>query len=507
MTQAPVPRQEAGGPNQTATETSPLLANSDDGPINSNQLNGHLDGSETDQLPTRKPSQEDEKLPLQQILLLCYARLFEPIAFFAIFPFVNQMIYDTGEVAEARVGFYSGLIESLFSITQMVAMLPWGWLADNPRVGRKPVLVSSIIGVSVCMALFGMSKTIWQMIVTRCSAGIFAGTVVTIRTMISENSTPKTQAQSFSYFAFTGNLGIFLGPLVGGFFVNPAQEFPHLFGKSKFLIEYPFALPMFIASAIGLSAAILCSLFLKETLKLKEVTAGEHEDDGRMSTWDLLKSPGVIFILLLYGYIMILAFSYTSVWPVFLFTPIKLAGLGLTPFYISIVMAVGGLSQSVYLLFVFPWLQRRIGTGGVLRVCAIVYPFFFIMCPIIRVILRNGLATLAWTILGVGLVFGPGVAMSFTAVQLALNDVNPKPDTLGTLNALALAFVSGIRSFTPALFTSIFAIGVDKNILHGYLVWVPMVILAAGFIAIVPFLPPNAEGKVAETTDGDDTES
>lgn len=33
--------------------------------------------------------------------------------------------------------------------------------------------------------------------------------------MISENSTPKTQARAFSFFGFTGNLGIFLGPLLG----------------------------------------------------------------------------------------------------------------------------------------------------------------------------------------------------------------------------------------------------------------------------------------------------
>jgi MFS-type transporter involved in bile tolerance (Atg22 family) len=37
----------------------------------------------------------------------------------------------------------------------------------------------------------------------------------TVRTMLTENSTPKTQARVFSFFAFSGNLGIFLGPLIG----------------------------------------------------------------------------------------------------------------------------------------------------------------------------------------------------------------------------------------------------------------------------------------------------
>ena len=58
----------------------------------------------------------------------------------------------------------------------MLLMIPWGQAAD--RLGRKPVLVFSLIGVSLATALFGFSKTIWQMIVFRCLAGVFAGTIV-----------------------------------------------------------------------------------------------------------------------------------------------------------------------------------------------------------------------------------------------------------------------------------------------------------------------------------------
>jgi MFS family permease len=75
--------------------------------------------------------------------------------------------------------------------------------------------VLSLIGVSVATTLFGMSQTLWQMIVARCFAGVFAGTVVTVRAMLSENSTKYTQARAFSYFAFARNLGLFLGPLLG----------------------------------------------------------------------------------------------------------------------------------------------------------------------------------------------------------------------------------------------------------------------------------------------------
>jgi len=58
----------------------------------------------------------------------------------------------------------------------MFCMIPWGRAAD--RFGRKPILVISLIGVAIATALFGLSTELWHMILFRCIAGAFAGTVV-----------------------------------------------------------------------------------------------------------------------------------------------------------------------------------------------------------------------------------------------------------------------------------------------------------------------------------------
>lgn len=74
-------------------------------------LNGPkpLDDDDSPRTPN-EALDEDRPLPRGQILLLCYARIVEPISYFCIFPFINQMILDTGGIAETDVGFYSGLI-------------------------------------------------------------------------------------------------------------------------------------------------------------------------------------------------------------------------------------------------------------------------------------------------------------------------------------------------------------------------------------------------------------
>jgi MFS family permease len=446
---------------------------------------------------------EDEEKPLQknQVLLLCYARVIEPLAFFSIFPYVNQMIKDNGSVADSDVGFYSGLIESLFSLTQAIVMIFWGRMSD--RLGRKPVLVFSLFGVSLATGLFGLARNIPQMIMLRCLAGIFAGSIVTIRTMIAEHSTTKTQARAFSWFAFSGNLGIFLGPLMGGSLADPVTQYPGVFG-GRFFTDYPYALSSLVVAMVGATGAVTTALFVQETLKKDPATDSDGEEAtlaaparrGDLTTMELLKSPGVAVVLYIYAHIMMLAFAYTAMVPVWWFTPVRLGGCGFTPLQISLMMGLNGAAQAIWILFIFPILQRKVGTKGVIRVCALAYPIFFACCPISSALLRMDTEVSVkafWVFAPTALAIGCGVSMSFTAIQLAINDVSPSPRVLGTLNALALTGVSSLRAFCPALFTTLFAIGARTQLLGGYAIWVLMIVLASGLSVSARFLPEPKE--------------
>ncbi|KAF2096805.1 MFS general substrate transporter [Rhizodiscina lignyota] len=449
----------------------------------------------TNDTENNNEEEEDVPLPKVQIFLLCYARLIEPIAFFSIFPFINQMIFETGGIKESDVGFWSGLIESLFSLTQMFLMVPWGRAAD--RFGRKPTLVFSLWGVAVATALFGFSVNVWQMVVFRCVAGIFAGTVVTVRAMITENSTPKTQARAFSFFAFASNFGIFVGPLIGGVLAKPAEVYPRVFGHVQLFKDFPYALPTLVTGLFGASAALVCTLFVKETLKGKK--EGE-EAPKPMSAWEIIKAPGVLPVLALYSTIMLLALAYTAIIPVFWFTDLELGGYGFSPQLISAFLGLGGLAQAMWLLFIFPPLQHRIGTGGIIRICGYAWPFFFAGWPLGYLLLKHNLKVAFWIIVPPCLVIGSGIAMSFTAIQLSLNDISPSSSAFGTLNALALAMVSGIRAFAPVLFSSLYALGVRSQWIGGQLIW--LVLLALAFLNIVAmgFLPEKAEGRPKKQT-------
>ncbi|KAF1812117.1 MFS general substrate transporter [Eremomyces bilateralis CBS 781.70] len=490
-------------------EVTPLLAASEEGPTtqaNAEAFEDHGELQPKSGARTVDQGQDDEDdtpLPYGQIIVLCYVRMIDPLTFFVIFPFVSQMIFDTGTVREVDVGFWSGLIESLFSLTQMSFMLLWGWLSD--RVGRKPTLVCAAFGMSLAASLFGFSQSVTQMIVFRCIAGVFSGTIVTVRTMITENSTPKTQARAFSWFAFSGNLGIFLGPLIGGALANPADQFPSLF-RGTFLETYPYALPTIFTGIFGLSATLTSLLFVKETLPPRQKkplieengstnsTSNEPQQPDTLTTLQILRFPGVTPVLSVYSLVSLCALAYTAICPVFWFTPPHLGGFGFRPVQISMLLAVSGVSQALWILIVFPPLNRRLGTIGVLKLASSWAPFLYLGFPGASVLRRMGYETAFWIVVFIVMIIGSGFSMTFTGVQLALNSISPSTRSLGTLNALALMIVAGIRAVAPAAFSSIFALGVRRQILWGYFAWAFLFVMVIGLRVLVEYMPPKANG-------------
>jgi hypothetical protein len=93
-----------------ADEDTPLLANSSTNPKAKRQWEEAALLRKPNATSTGEHREEEKPLPKLQIFFLCFARLVDPISFFCIFPFINQMIYETGNVNEEDVGFYSGLI-------------------------------------------------------------------------------------------------------------------------------------------------------------------------------------------------------------------------------------------------------------------------------------------------------------------------------------------------------------------------------------------------------------
>lgn len=96
-------------------ESSPLLA--------------HAAPDSLESLPAKIQS-VSTPLPKAQLLCLSVIRLVDPIAFTQIFPYINEMMAHLHLTNDPlRVGFYSGLAESAFSVSSLFSIYQWARLS------------------------------------------------------------------------------------------------------------------------------------------------------------------------------------------------------------------------------------------------------------------------------------------------------------------------------------------------------------------------------------------
>lgn len=85
-----------------------------------------------------------------------------------------------------------------------------------------------------------------------------------IRTMVAEMVPERElQPRAFSIMPLVWSLGSVVGPAFGGFFAQPATQYPNLFGNVEFLKKFPYLLPNLIATIFFLISAASATLFLK----------------------------------------------------------------------------------------------------------------------------------------------------------------------------------------------------------------------------------------------------
>ena len=68
-----------------------------------------------------------------------------------------------------------GLLITVYAVCQFIFAPVWGAYSD--RVGRRPVLLTGILGYSFTFILFGFATKLWMLYVIRIAGGIMAVTM------------------------------------------------------------------------------------------------------------------------------------------------------------------------------------------------------------------------------------------------------------------------------------------------------------------------------------------
>ncbi|KAF6825603.1 MFS multidrug transporter [Colletotrichum plurivorum] len=204
----------------------------------------------------------------QQLLVITLTRLSEPLVQTSLQSYMfYQLKYFSPTLPDSAISAQAGVLHASFTALQFVTAMMWGRLADSKRFGRKTVLMIGLLGTCVSCIGFGFSRTFAQALFFRCLGGATNGNVGVLRTMISEIVREKKyQARAFILLPMTFNIGVIIGPILGGLLSDPAGSYPDLFGGVPFFEKFPYATPNLLSAVFLFCAACSVWLCLDETL-------------------------------------------------------------------------------------------------------------------------------------------------------------------------------------------------------------------------------------------------
>ncbi|TYJ57491.1 hypothetical protein B9479_001808 [Cryptococcus floricola] len=490
----------------------------------------HSDGSPVSQEnkpPARTP------LPKVQLAIACFVRVTEPIAFMALFPYINQMLLETGVVDDPRkTGFYAGLIESIFAIAELCTVFQWGAASD--RWGRKPVLLVGCVGAALSSVLFGFSTNFPMMVITRVINGLANGNVAVLKSVIGELCDETNQSIAFSFFPLSMAIGTILASTIGGYLPHITDQYPYLGRSFPILAQYPYLFPCLVAGAFPLLGGLVAWIWMEETLPSKEPNkkstrsnqeaapllaqphatvhysstddgdvrlegAADHhntdrpldteeEDEAPVSFRDLL-TPDINAMMTSFGLLQLQGTSFLGLLPLFCFTPTFSGGLSFPSSKIGLAMSIRGVSTIFVQLFAFPWLSSKVGILQLYKALVMLFiPAFFIL-PICNLLARHGQDVGVWIGLSASMILYAIGNMAFSCNLIMTNEAAPNRRSLGAINGLSQAVSSLMRAVGPGTTSTLFALSVDKNALGGQLV-IPVVLTIDEIEYLLDQLPP-----------------
>lgn len=425
-------------------------------------------------------------LPKRQLGIVLLLQLCEPITSQSIYPYINQLVSELDITGgdERKVGYYAGLIESLFFATEAVTVLQWSRISDH--IGRKPVLLLGLFGTTLSMLAFGLSRTFWGLVASRCVTGLLNGNIGVMKSVMGELTDSTNRAEGFALVPVIWAAGVTFGPFLGGTLSRPHERFPTLF-SSPFWERYPYFLPCLATSSFVLFAFVVALFLFKETLPKRKtnhvrvrvpssasddtLVGGNLErtfDDAPLPLRQIIVWP-VIISVSNYVSLAFLNICMNALLPLFFAMPIEIGGLGLSPPTIGFLMGLYGAGCGVFQGLFFSRIVERFGEKRVFMFGVSLFIPMFAMFPVISCVARwYGLCTSVWVLVSVFLSLLAVMDLSYGCIFMYITTSAPNKRSLGATNGLSQTTVSIARAIGPAMSTSLFSISVEKNILGGY---------------------------------------
>ena len=306
-----------------------------------------------------------------------------------------------------------GLLIAIGAFMEMVFGPLWGSFSD--RVGRKPVLMVGMFGSALALVMMGLSTQFWMLLVSRAVSGILLAALTSpALAYVGDSSADKDRGGGIGFLGGASELGITVGPALGGLLASEA-----------------LSTPFFVGAGISGVTLLLIFFFLPESLPVeKRKTKSSRKDrDGLKGVLDVIKGPVGMLLLLL----CLLSFALAGFESVFGLYALKKFNYGTEQ--VGAILSVVGIVSVVGKTLLAGPATRRWGDATVVKSSALAggigYLVLLSASTYPTILLATGFFILTKTLLRPALfaliskrsTFGQGQAMGFSSAFTSLGRI------------------------------------------------------------------------------------
>ncbi|MBU9707340.1 MFS transporter [Paenibacillus sp. AK121] len=246
-------------------------------------------------------------------------------------------------------GAAAGYLIAAFGAAQFIFSPLGGQLSD--RYGRKSMIIIGLFLTVISDLMFAVSTTLPLLYIARFIGGMGIGLMVPSNmAYVADITTPETRAKGMGYLGASMNLGMVLGPGLGGM-----------------IAEFGIRVPYFFAGGLGLVATLL-SLYMPETLpkeQRKSVDQWVRREPIRKQILNSFRTSYFRYLLLIL--IMTLGLmNYETVYALFVERK-----YGFDATKISMIITVGAIIGIVVQVWLLDYLIKRLGEMKLIRLSLI----------------------------------------------------------------------------------------------------------------------------------------
>jgi len=142
---------------------------------------------------------------------------------------------------------FGGMLSALFSSLQFVCSPLWGGLSD--RIGRRPVLVMTLLGNVLGYALWILAGQFWVLVLSRVVCGLAAGNIAVASAAAADITDRENRTKGMAVVGVAIGLGFLLGPVIGG--LASHWILPHASAGVPALALNPFSGPAIVSAGLA----------------------------------------------------------------------------------------------------------------------------------------------------------------------------------------------------------------------------------------------------------------